>query len=48
MALSALRVLVVEDHGFQRRVALRLLAELGVGDVLEGTDGLQALELLRR
>ena len=27
MALSALRVLVVEDHGFQRRVALRLLAE---------------------
>ena len=30
MSLAALRVMVVEDHGFQRRMALRLLAELGV------------------
>ena len=30
MSLAALRVMVVEDHGFQRRMALRLLAELGI------------------
>ena len=35
MTLSALHVMVVEDHGFQRRMALRLLAELGVAHVQE-------------
>ena len=30
MALKELQVMVVEDHGFQRRIAVRLLAELGV------------------
>jgi EAL domain-containing protein (putative c-di-GMP-specific phosphodiesterase class I)/DNA-binding NarL/FixJ family response regulator len=48
MALSALRVLVVEDHGFQRRVALRLLAECGIEDALEASDGASALALLER
>jgi EAL domain-containing protein (putative c-di-GMP-specific phosphodiesterase class I) len=48
MSLSALRVMVVEDHGFQRRMALRLLAEAGVGEVLEAADGMAALELLQR
>ena len=48
MALSALRVLVVEDHGFQRRVALRLLAECGIEGALEASDGASALELLER
>ena len=40
--------MVVEDHGFQRRIAVRLLAELGVDKVLEGADGLHALDLLRQ
>jgi EAL domain-containing protein (putative c-di-GMP-specific phosphodiesterase class I)/AmiR/NasT family two-component response regulator len=48
MSLSALRVLVVEDHGFQRRVALRLLADCGIEGVLEAADGASALELLER
>ena len=47
MAWNELQVMVVEDHGFQRRIALRLLAELGVQNVLEGSDGLHALEVLR-
>jgi EAL domain-containing protein (putative c-di-GMP-specific phosphodiesterase class I)/FixJ family two-component response regulator len=47
MTLSALRVVVVEDHGFQRRMALRLLADLGVGDVHEAADGGSALDLLQ-
>jgi EAL domain-containing protein (putative c-di-GMP-specific phosphodiesterase class I) len=48
MALSALRVMVVEDHGFQRRMALRLLAELGIEQVREAGDGADALDALRR
>src|SRR5690606_19857644 len=47
MALSALRVMVVEDHRFQRRMALRLLAELGIEHVQEAGDGAAALALLR-
>ena len=48
MSYSELRVMVVEDHGFQRRIALRLLNELGVEHTLEGADGLHALEVLRQ
>jgi EAL domain-containing protein (putative c-di-GMP-specific phosphodiesterase class I)/AmiR/NasT family two-component response regulator len=48
MSWSDLQVVVVEDHGFQRRIALRLLAELGVQHVLEGADGQHALEVLRQ
>ena len=48
MRWSELQVMVVEDHGFQRRIALRLLAELGVENALEGADGLDALQVLRR
>ncbi|MEH6418389.1 EAL domain-containing response regulator [Pseudomonas sp. CGJS7] len=47
MAISALSVLVVEDHGFQRRMALRLLAELGIDRLHEAADGARALALLR-
>lgn len=43
---SALSVLVVEDHGFQRRMALRLLRELGCGDCLDAASGEEALALL--
>jgi EAL domain-containing protein (putative c-di-GMP-specific phosphodiesterase class I)/CheY-like chemotaxis protein len=46
MALADLTVMVVEDHGFQRRMALRLLAELGVKEVLEAAEGNEALALL--
>ena len=48
MALSALRVMVVEDHGFQRRMALRLLAELGIEQVREAGGGAGAIDTLRR
>lgn len=49
MDLTDLRVLVVEDHGFQRAIALRLLAELGIeGErALQATDGASALDLLQ-
>ena len=43
MSLSALSVMVVEDHGFQRRMALRLLAELGVTEVHHAAAGAAAL-----
>lgn len=46
MSVSALSVMVVEDHGFQRRMALRLLGELGVVDVADAADGHVALRLL--
>ena len=44
--MSDLSVMVVEDHGFQRRMALRLLTDLGIGEVSEAADGLGALQLL--
>lgn len=47
MSLSLLSVVVVEDHGFQRRMALRLLSELGVARLHEAGDGASALRLLR-
>ncbi|MFP7723546.1 EAL domain-containing response regulator [Lysobacter sp. A3-1-A15] len=48
MSLSALHVLVLEDHGFQRRLAIRLLNGLGVVHVHEAADGAAALDLLER
>ena len=45
-AFDRLTVLVVEDHDFQRRVAVMLLRRLGIGDVLEAADGGAALDLL--
>ncbi len=44
--LAQLSVLVVEDHDFQRQVAVRLLQQLDVGPVLEAADGRSALALL--
>ncbi len=46
MSLSELSIMVVEDHGFQRRMALRLLTDLGIGEVSEAADGHSALHLL--
>jgi EAL domain-containing protein (putative c-di-GMP-specific phosphodiesterase class I)/CheY-like chemotaxis protein len=48
MNYSSLSVMVVEDHGFQRKFAARLLQELGIGHVYQAGDGHEALALLRR
>jgi CheY-like chemotaxis protein len=47
MTLQALTVLVVEDHEFQRLTMLQILANLGVGELLEAADGADALEVTR-
>ncbi len=47
MSLAGLSILLVEDHGFQRRLGLRLLADLGLTRLHEAADGFQALDLLR-
>ncbi|MBS0456849.1 MAG: EAL domain-containing response regulator [Proteobacteria bacterium] len=47
MQYADLSVLLVEDHGFQRRLGMRLLADMGVGAVLEAAEGVEALALLR-
>lgn len=41
-----LTVLVVEDHDFQRRTLSAMLRNLGVHQVLEAADGIQALEVI--
>jgi EAL domain-containing protein (putative c-di-GMP-specific phosphodiesterase class I)/FixJ family two-component response regulator len=46
MTLAALSVMVVEDHGFQRRLALRLLGEIGIERISEAADGHAALDRL--
>ena len=45
MSLAGTSVLVVEDHDFQRRTLVRILRNLGIGDVLEAADGEEALLL---
>src|SRR5690606_25299517 len=47
MGLADLSVMLLEDHGFQRRLGLRLLADLGIDTLHEAADGLAALEQLR-
>jgi EAL domain-containing protein (putative c-di-GMP-specific phosphodiesterase class I) len=47
MSLAGLSILLVEDHGFQRRLGLRLLGDLGLTQLHEAADGFQALDLLR-
>lgn len=37
-------LLLVEDHAFQRSLAVRLLRAQGVADIIEAGDGLEALE----
>ena len=38
MSLHELRVMLVEDHAFQRRLGLRLLADLGITHLVEAAD----------
>ena len=46
MTLADCSVMVVEDHEFQRRTTLQILANLGAGALLEAADGAGALALL--
>lgn len=43
---AGLRVLVVEDHGFQRRILAQVLRRLGAAEVVEAEDGEAALATL--
>ncbi|WP_281686885.1 EAL domain-containing protein [Pseudomonas citronellolis] len=45
--MSELRFLVLEDHAFQRAVAVRALHRIGHREVLEASDGHEALMQLR-
>jgi CheY-like chemotaxis protein len=47
MGLPDLQVMLVEDHGFQRRLGLSLLADLGLTRLLDATGGADALAKLR-
>ncbi|WP_320670591.1 response regulator [Patulibacter defluvii] len=44
--LAAATVLVVEDHDFQRRTMLQILANLGASALLEAADGAGALAVV--
>jgi EAL domain-containing protein (putative c-di-GMP-specific phosphodiesterase class I)/AmiR/NasT family two-component response regulator len=46
MLISDLRFLVVEDHGFQRRMLLGMLTGLGARHLLEAADGRSAMNIL--
>lgn len=46
-ALQSLKVLVVDDESFMRRVVHGLLATIGIRDVVEADDGAAGLEMLR-
>jgi CheY-like chemotaxis protein len=46
VSLGELSVMVVEDHAFQRRTIVRILANMGVTAVTEAEDGEAALALL--
>ena len=45
---DASTVLVVEDHEFQRRIAVRILAGLGIETIWEAGDGREALDVIAR
>lgn len=48
MPMLPLRVLVLEDHSFQRSAALDMLRQLGCREVYVAADGAQALAILER
>lgn len=48
MTVLPLRVLVLEDHLFQRSMAVSLLKQLGCREVLEASNGSEALAVLQR
>lgn len=46
--MKALRILVAEDHNFQRKAVLHMLNSLGIEEVWQAGNGKQALEILQR
>lgn len=46
MTLADCTVMVVEDHEFQRRTMVQILANLGAGSLLEAADGESALAVM--
>lgn len=46
-AIKDLRILLVEDDDFTRRLVNRLLHDLNIQNILEAKDGMNALEVLR-
>jgi len=46
--LSSLRVLIIEDNSFTRRVNRALLAHVGIKTVYEAVDGVSGLEAIRK
>lgn len=46
--INDLRILLVEDDDFTRKLVSRLLHEIGVHAVWEASDGIKALDLLRQ
>jgi EAL domain-containing protein (putative c-di-GMP-specific phosphodiesterase class I)/FixJ family two-component response regulator len=48
MDLRLLRMMVVEDQVVPRRIAVEILRNLGVEDILQAEDGQDALEQIRR
>ncbi len=47
MPILPLRVLVLEDHAFQRSFAVSMLKQSGCSEVFEAADGAQALAILQ-
>ncbi|WP_194842538.1 EAL domain-containing protein [Endozoicomonas sp. OPT23] len=47
-SLKGHTILVVEDNDFQRSVALQVLQSLGIKDIHQAADGLQALKVLEQ
>ncbi|HMC15624.1 MAG TPA: EAL domain-containing response regulator [Albitalea sp.] len=47
MSFASLRLLVAEDHDFQRRVVIGMLERLGVQTIHEAADGRAALDVIQ-
>ena len=47
MTTLALRVLVIEEHAFQRSISVNTLQQMGCHEVLEAAGGAQAMEVLQ-
>ena len=44
---SVASVMVVDDEAFSRSFVSRLLADIGIGEIVEAENGARALELLK-
>jgi two-component system, chemotaxis family, chemotaxis protein CheY len=45
--LRSLKVLIVDDNGFMRKIVRDLLSNIGIRDTVEAADGIIALEAIR-